>query len=470
MFKLEPHKFFIYCALIFGMIFMMLTPPFQSPDENSHFKKAYAISNGDFYPISRDGNIGYEIPVEMENYINDKLKMAGNKNNKYTFDEMTLDDLSEKDYSEKNLMDFSTIYVTPLAYIAPSLGILFARITTNIIGLNNISATNMLYFARFFSLMLYIIIIAKAIKITPILKKTFCFIGLIPMSLSLASAVSYDNFLIPVCMLATAIIFKLIFDDNVKTISLKYLVTLGIIGFILLSIKTVYITILFPLIFVPKSKYGENIKQIIKSIGIILVIALSLYILNKIPTIGVIRTSSTNAVNDQINFVISQPFTYLRILWDTLIQNRHFYFTSLFGVFGLLDTYVLTVFIVAYAIAFLLVIISDLSIADKKFNWKYKLLAFLGTCASVFGIFLAMYIYWTSDNFDGGVGSNIINGVQGRYFLPLIPLVMVIFSNSWLQKNEKVDSILHGILNNTYIVSFCMLTVSSLAILLRFWV
>jgi len=42
--KVNPEKFFVYCALIFGIILITIIPPFQSPDEDSHFKKAYVGS------------------------------------------------------------------------------------------------------------------------------------------------------------------------------------------------------------------------------------------------------------------------------------------------------------------------------------------------------------------------------------------------------------------------------------------
>ena len=57
MFKYEPAKFFVYCALIFGIILVVLIPPFQSPDEDSHFKKAYCVSNGKLYPTEKNGVI-----------------------------------------------------------------------------------------------------------------------------------------------------------------------------------------------------------------------------------------------------------------------------------------------------------------------------------------------------------------------------------------------------------------------------
>jgi len=60
------------------------------------------------------------------------------------------------------------------------------------------------------------------------------------MSLALALEVSYDGVLILVSLLSTVLIFKLLFDKNVKRISYKHLVAFRIIAFILLSIKIVY--------------------------------------------------------------------------------------------------------------------------------------------------------------------------------------------------------------------------------------
>ena len=59
MLKISPTKFFVYCALIFGIILITLIPPFQSPDEDSHFKRAYVISQGHLYPSSQNGIVGY---------------------------------------------------------------------------------------------------------------------------------------------------------------------------------------------------------------------------------------------------------------------------------------------------------------------------------------------------------------------------------------------------------------------------
>ncbi len=467
MLKISPEKFFIYCALIFGILLVTIIPPFQSPDEDSHFKRAYVISKGHLFPTSQNGVVGYEIPTDMSNYISEKLKYIGNRDQKYTYSEEILDDKLPKDYSDVAFQNFSTAEVTPIAYVAPASGIIFVKIMTKLIGMDNISVVTMLHFARFFSLLLYVFLVYLAIKTTPILKKTFCVVGLLPMSLALATAISYDSVLIAISLLSTALIFKLIFDDSIKTISYKYLIVFGIIAFILLSIKTVYITLLMPLIFIPKEKYDGSIKKLLKYFGIILLIALVLYVINKLPLMHLERNVIVNNSGEQLKYVMNHPITYLKTWLKTMIGNRSFYFSGMIGTFGLIDTYLPTIYIIIYSIGLLAIVLSDLSICEVKFNWKYKCISILGSIATIFAIFTGMYILWTS--MELGVGVETITGVQGRYFIPLIPLAMILLANTILSKNEKIKIIMKKILDNSYLIAGVMLSISTITIFLRYW-
>lgn len=467
MFKMNPAKFFVFCALIFGILLITIIPPFQSPDEDSHFKRAYVISEGKLFPTSRNGIVGYDFPTDMINYISEKLTYIGNRDRKYTYSEEILDDKLPKDYSDTTFHNFSTAEVTPIVYIAPATGILFSRIATKIIGINNISLVTMLHFARFFSLIMYVFLVYLAIKMTPILKKTFCAIGLLPMSLALAVAISYDSIIIAISLLSTALILKLIFDDNVKKVSNKYLIAFGVIAFILLTIKTVYITVLFPLIFIPKEKFDNKIAKVIKSFGIILLIAVCLYIINKIPLMQLERNITADNSGEQIKFVISNPLKYSKIWIKTVISNRNYYFTGMIGTFGLIDTYIPTIYIVLYSLGLLAIVLSDFSLCQKKFNWKYKCIAILGSIATVFAAFLGLYVLWTS--MELGVGAETITGIQGRYFIPIIPLVMVILSNSILQKNKYLENIMKKVMEYSYFVPSMMLCVMLITIFLRYW-
>ena len=467
MLKIRPEKFFIFCALIFGILLITIIPPFQSPDEDSHFKKAYVVSRGQLFPTAQNGIVGYEIPVDMVEYINEKLTYMGDRDKKYTYSEEIVDDRLPKDYSEVVFQNFSTAEVTPIAYIAPAMGIIFSKITTKLIGMDNISVVTMLHFARAFSLLLYVTLVYLAIKITPILKKTFCVVGLLPMSLALAVAISYDSILIAVSLLSTALIFKLIFDDKVKKISYKYFIAFGIIAFILLSIKIIYITVLIPMIFIPKEKYGGKTKEIIKYFGIMIAIAIVLYIINKIPLMNLQRNAVESNSGEQLKYIITNPISYLKTLMKTMFFNRNYYFSGMIGLFGLLDTYIPTIYIILYALGALGVIISDFSMCPVKFNWKYKSVAVLGSIATICAAFTGLYVFWTS--MEIGVGAETITGVQGRYFIPIIPLAIIILSNSILKKNKTIKTIMEKILTNSYFVPAMALMITLVTIFERYW-
>ena len=106
--KFEEHKAYIYLALIFGFIFVFITPPFQSPDEDSHFKKAYQVSKGNFYPIVKNNKKGNYFPKEMNIYIQDKLSYIGDRDKKYSYSSMVLDQYSKMNYDNKVFNSYST--------------------------------------------------------------------------------------------------------------------------------------------------------------------------------------------------------------------------------------------------------------------------------------------------------------------------------------------------------------------------
>lgn len=44
-------KWFLILAITFGILLIIVTPPFQAPDEYNHYYRAIGISNGDLVPI-----------------------------------------------------------------------------------------------------------------------------------------------------------------------------------------------------------------------------------------------------------------------------------------------------------------------------------------------------------------------------------------------------------------------------------
>ena len=53
-----PQKVFLFLGGFFGIIFLLITPPFQVPDEFQHFLQAYNLSEGRFRARLIDGRGG----------------------------------------------------------------------------------------------------------------------------------------------------------------------------------------------------------------------------------------------------------------------------------------------------------------------------------------------------------------------------------------------------------------------------
>lgn len=459
----SEQKIYVYISLIFGILFIFLTPPFQSPDEDSHFKKSYQVSKGNLYSTEKNGKLGNYFPKEMLNYIDNKLTYIGNRDKKYSFTEMVNDQYSKMNYDEVKFNNYSTNSIIPVVYTAPAIGILFSKICAKIFGLEMVSTSYMLYFARLFTLFVSIIITAFAIKITPIMKKTFVVVSLIPMTVYLSSMVTYDNVLSSLVLLALAIILDITYKS--KSMSKKQIITLSIIGTILLNVKTIYFFIFLLMLAIPYKKFNGKDKKI-KTAIIIIGLILGFTFLLKLPQFFINTTSASNSlVNKQLNFVLKHPFKYLEILLINIKNQRFFQLSSMIGLFGLIDTYCpMPIIFMAY-INLILIALSEGSTEKIKVSKWLKILSIIYVVIDIIAIFSALYITWTP-MIIGKVGTNDITGVQGRYFIPLIMPLLLVFSNNKIKDNKLFKMIKE----NYVLVPVILLTISVSTILLRFWV
>ena len=463
--KFSIEKKYLYIALIFGILFVFIVPPFQSPDEDSHFKKAYQVSKGKLYPEVKKNVIGNYFPTEMLNYIKTKTKYIGNRDKKYKYSEMVLDQYTKLNYEERKFTSYSTVSVTPIAYLVPATGIIFSKICAKIFDLESVNTAYMLYFARFFSIIFMSFIMYLSIKITPVFKRTFAVFGLIPMVIFLGSVISYDSLLISLTTLALSIILKITYDDKLKKVPNNYIITLILIGVVLLNVKGLYFLLYILLFLIPVKKVG-NIKKMTRIALIIILSILAITLVIKIPFLLLPKIKTdVNYASKQLDFVIHNPIKYSGILIDNIINQRFFQLSSIVGVFGLIDTYNPFVIICFTYIWLIMVSISD-GVCDKvKINGKFKILLIIYILFIIISVYSAMYINWTPAINGHKIGEADISGVQGRYFLPILLPILLLFSN----KKIKRYSFIEKIRNNIFMPCIVILLVSTMTILFRYW-
>lgn len=458
--EIAPEKIFLILSLVFGLLFVFITPPFQSPDENSHFLKAYSVSKGKFFPEVQNKKLGNYFPKEYLNYIKEKEKYSTNFDKKYSYKEFYNDQLLKINYKDVEFSSYATQETSPVFYIVPALGMLFGKILMRIFNITGAGPAFLLYCARIASLLFSTFIIYQAIKISPKFKKTISAICLVPMTLFLFSMVTYDNLLIPMSILGIVLMLKLIYDKK-YIFTKKNILMLGLISFILLNLKVFYSFIFILIFFIPKEKFKFKNKKVL----CIILFAASIILIStlfKIPNILINKNIVVTNSPSNLGYLLHHPFKYMSVLYNSIIDNRLFLLCSVIGVFGLLDSYLPIVIIFFYYIYLLIVFFVDGN--GIKVDKKIKVFLLIGSFFAFAGIFTAMYISWTPVVVKENA-TQTISGVQGRYFIPLMFPIAIIFSN-----NIKNNSFFEKVRKGYIIYPFICLLLTVFVLIIRFWI
>jgi uncharacterized membrane protein len=115
----------------------------------------------------------------------------------------------------------------------------------------------------------------------------------------------------------------------------------------------------------------------------------------------------------QITHILLHPFAVVPISWRTLTQFSANYFNEFIGVLGWLDTELPRWFVRGAGLALIASFLGVCASTPGPRSWLPLAIAALGAGA-VFG---AMYLTWTRPL------APFVDGVQGRYFIPMAPLV-----------------------------------------------
>lgn len=462
--KISEEKFYILITLFFGFLLAFLIPPFNSPDENSHFKKAYLVSTGHPYSIVENGVSGNYLPDNITLLANINTEFMGNYGSKYSYQNFIMNNHTLEVSNNLAFDAYSTSTINPIAYVVPASGIVLAKVFSKILGIK-LTITEMLYTARISSLIVYSLIIYAAIKQIPKFKKSILALALMPMTIALLSCITYDSLLIAITILLFSIIVRLRLTND--KITKKDIISILIIAFIYLNIKYIYSLNLLFLIFIPKNKIIGNKLFSVKKVIPIVCCFIIIYIASNFKIWEVQKQlSPIENTSLQVQFILNNPFEFIKIFFSTLINNRFFYISTFIGVFGLIDTYFPQALYIYYIIFLTLIFICDSN--QLKLKPMTRVMLLIIPLAIIGLSFVAMYVNWTSILDGYGVGAKSISGVQGRYFIPAIFSLILVFANSFKSKEfKKVKNLANNCCNYVCLI---YLSLTTLLVILRFWI
>ena len=433
--KLPDKKFekiYLMFAISCGIMMIFLMPPFNVPDESSHFSRAYKDSlfvttedDGRFYfpkainefasKYANNVNFSY-IKIYSRNYLSDMFKPV----------DYNIIDEKSSNYSNVKYLSF-------VPYIPSTLIILAGRLA-------NIAPLVLLLLCRFVNLMIVIICCYYAIKNVPHFKKAFLVVTLFPIFIQQSAAINMDYLTNAVAIFLISFIIQLIYKKD--KITNKEFVILGGLCFILSLGKFGYFPILLLFFLVSNDKFKNKYQAWAIKIAFILgTLILSFFFSLSAATVE----TATNVYG--IKYFFTNPIdsinVFIRTVFARLDQDI---FKGFFDGFAYSTVWHQSLFkTFMYLMYFVFIIMSDEN--DEEIS-KISRCVLLGITILVIGIVYAIaFSQWTK------TGERLINGIQARYFLPVLVPIYIGVSNKKFNLDIKDKRLVYSTIVT---IGFCI--------------
>ncbi len=399
------EKIFISIAIPIGMAYLVFLAPTYAPDENAHIYRSYEISEGRLFTGVNENNFKKSIIPEF--FINNdhhNIRKYSDLNTKMT---------EKTDYNNKKEVTNNAYSYSPTLYFPNTIMFLIGRI----FGINGMMV---IYLARIINFILYLILGYYTIKLIPIGKILMMTYLLIPMVVHQAVSLSADSLTNSIALLFISYTLYLYFKEDItKKNKIIYLIMAALVSLC----KLVYFPMVLISAILMKTKKMDK-KEKIKFISTVVIIGLLFGIVWMIfSSKGEIENNTyaiKNNVNsvEQVKYVLQHPISYIKVLINTINMNFENYYLWFMGYsMGWMDIGVDRVILDFY---FILLIFSPfLEKHDKELDLKDKIIFWLVFLVIAVLIFTALYVG------HSGVGTSDIKGIQGRYFVPVIILILL---------------------------------------------
>lgn len=415
--KVKIEKVAFCLVVILGSLYMLVIPPYVTPDEQSHIVTAYAQSSA----------------ILGEDVIDDEGKVIGNEDmNSYSVRREIPNANSYVQYvrwlfgKTEPIIEGGAVELRPplnmmqFGYMPQVVGMIVGRL----LGVNSIQ---LLFLGRACALFLFAIVMYLCVKMIPFGKVTMLLIGILPMTIQQAASFSYDSVLNGVLFLMIAYIFYLIYAKE-KVCWKDVMVLIGLCV-IVIPTKFIYVALAALGLLIPKEKFGGNKNKVMAATAIIFSSIAVIIVTNIGRIISVWDTAEKSRADSApdlayytVSYAVSHPLETMEVFFNTITRDVSYYVETIIGQhLGWLDINIESIIILGFIILLLLSILQREGQIQVKTKEKYILSGVVViVCLLVLCSLLLAETY---------IGSETILGVQGRYFLPVLPLILFLMQN-----------------------------------------
>lgn len=464
--QVRLERVFAVAALLFGILYLFVLPPLSAPDEMRHYISAYQLSNrmmgvpatgednkvvvreedwfaedsaGDYVPYRTEGGalatdedgadgakvLGQMLTEETYRLIYEKGAFL------YEVPRTAEEEGSSVAGNGLALSNHQPVVTTPFGYLMPALGITLARL----LGLNSLW---LLYLGRLMNLLLYVAVTYLAMRRLPFGKEVLFGVGLLPMTLHLSASYSYDVLILAGIFYFMAHCLDLAYRaERVRLVDVLILASvMAVVG----PCKMVYAVFLGLCLLIPVRKFGGWGKWALSAGCVLGALVIAMLLVNS-QTIASYATETENYISwageagFSLGELLHQPVKLFQMFYNTLVWQAEYWHMTIIGAYlGHVD--------VVLDVPYLVVLLFTGCLLGLAFRKPGESLMLMGgrriwiwiLCAACAGgTMFSMLIAWTP------VSSKIISGVQGRYFLPFLPILLMTLKNDRVVLTKNAD-------------------------------
>jgi uncharacterized membrane protein len=401
--------FFAYLVVMLAF-FVFYVPPFQKADEPAHYFRAVSITNFDFVCSKDETGSFYEMKRRDSDFP-DLMHVW----DLYIFRDAKFNrDWLDVDWSDPRLDEQGRIYrycdLPAPGYLPASLGVLIGKPLENPLP--------GFYLARALGAVFFVPAVILALKLTPSPYRPLLYLyaGL-PVVLHQVSAISYDQVHLALYPLIFAFITRFAVEDRL----MRRAELLAFAGLLIWSANVRLLSftpVLLLFLAIRPANVASSTKEYLRSASVFAVAGIAFMLVHALLYLpGSAEIDNDAKPWDQLDFVISHPGDFLAASYETL-RDGEWLMKQFMAVFGWLE-YGPSYFIF-FAIVFVagIVIYRIFETDQPRLEWP-QIGGILGAVAlTVVSLFVSLYLVWNS------VGSDIVDGLQGRYFVGLVPIAV----------------------------------------------
>jgi uncharacterized membrane protein len=406
---LAAPRWFLRLGLAVGLTWIALFPPFQTPDAYVHFYRAYALSEGQWCCERIGDGVGGMLPRGIEDLSTSLFSFL-------EFASWIKADLVqiEKAFEvplqaeERVFIDYwQTAGYSPVPYLPQAAGIILARLA-------GAGPLTMLYAARIANWIVWTALITLAIACARRYGWLLFQFALLPMTLSLGTAVSADALMLALAALYTGLVLGAR-QTPVEAEPRWRTATLAVV-FIMFALCKAYMPLWGLVLIAPAYRRGRRLALLLGALAVGSALALAW-------AVSARALATTHAVDaaKQLAIVRTLPVQTMRTLASSVIHSA----LELRQMIGSLAWLNLSLPQACYPLYALLLIGTGLfSVGRMRLSWRAR--AGLLAIAAILhvAVYLQMYLVATP------AGHTAVWGLQGRYFLPYLPVVLLALSGA----------------------------------------